>query len=301
MSKRTTLRHIGEMVILLSLFFTNAAFADDSENRLNAYKGNKLIPQEVNITTINAASSESVDVAVFTPDTLSWVMSTKKDILVDKYGDVNSLEFPPGALLHNYQIGPQLWSAWDQNYGQDFLDFLSLVSRGEITGTNLTKEEADAMRQQVLDAMVSSGGYFALYEPTASYRLNAAGLNLSDMSSVVKLDNLYNLSPAEFANIKDYARLANYSINLAEVVSGSFSGSEDLSNHNFAQMNISGVSGITATQLVNSKGWFATGSFPGVNLSSEQYATFKNTLQESLPEGESAVIRVDGVETIITR
>lgn len=301
MSKRTTLRHIGEMVILLPLFFTNAAFADDSENRLNAYKGNKLIPQEVNITTINVASSESIDVAVFTPDTLSWVMSTKKDILVDKYGDVNSLEFPSGALLHNYQIGPQLWSAWDQNYGQDFLDFLSLVSRGEITGTNLTKEEADAMRQQVLDAMLSSGGYFALYEPTASYRLNAAGLNLSDMSSVVKLDNLYNLSPAEFANIKDYAHLANYSINLAEVVSGSFSGSEDLSNHNFAQMNISGVSGITATQLVNSKGWFATGSFPGVNLSSEQYATFKNTLQESLPEGESAVIRVDGVETIITR
>ena len=72
-------------------------------------------------------------------------MSTKKDILVDKYGDVNSLEFPAGALLHNYQIGPQLWSAWDQNYGQDFLDFLSLVSRGEITDTNLTKEEADAM------------------------------------------------------------------------------------------------------------------------------------------------------------
>ena len=84
---------------MLPLFFTNAAFADDSENRLNAYKGNKLIPQEVNITTINAASSESVDVAVFTPDTLSWVMSTKKDILVDKYGDVNSLEFPSGALL----------------------------------------------------------------------------------------------------------------------------------------------------------------------------------------------------------
>lgn len=288
---------------MLPLFFTNAAFADDSENRLNAYKGNKLIPQEVNITTINAASSESIDVAVFTSDTLSWVMSTKKDILVDKYGDIDSLEFPSGALLHNFQIGPQLWSAWDQNYGQDFLDFLSLVSRGEITGTNLTKEEADAMRQQVLDAMLSSGGYFALYEPTASYKLDAAGLDLSKMSNrnCVKLDTLCNLSPTEFANIKEYARLNNYSVNLAEVVSGVFTGSEDLSNHNFAMIDISGISGITATQLVNSKGWFATGSFPGVNLSSEQYATFKNTLQESLPEGESAVIRVDGVETIITR
>lgn len=52
MSKRTTLRHIGEMVILLSLFFTNAAFADDSENRLNAYKGNKLIPQEAMLNMI---------------------------------------------------------------------------------------------------------------------------------------------------------------------------------------------------------------------------------------------------------
>ena len=48
MNKTTISRHIGEMATLALLFFSNAAFADDSENRLNAYKGNKLIPQEVN-------------------------------------------------------------------------------------------------------------------------------------------------------------------------------------------------------------------------------------------------------------
>lgn len=66
-------------------------------------------------------------------------------------------------------------------------------------------------------------------------------------------------------------------------------------------MNISGVSGITATQIVNSKGWAATESYPGINLSSKQYAAFKDTLSNSLSEGGSAIIRVEGIETTISR
>lgn len=52
------------LLIVPCVCLTNA-FADVSEDRLNTYNGNKLIPQEVEIVTINSVASESAGVAVF--------------------------------------------------------------------------------------------------------------------------------------------------------------------------------------------------------------------------------------------
>ena len=71
MNKKTTLRHMWAVFLAL-ISVSNAAFADASSERLDAYKGNKLLPPEINIATINSVSSEHSDVAVFTPSVLSW-------------------------------------------------------------------------------------------------------------------------------------------------------------------------------------------------------------------------------------
>ena len=54
------------------LIIFNYGFAGVSSDRLDTYKSNKLIPNEVQIATINSVSTDATGVAVFSPDALSW-------------------------------------------------------------------------------------------------------------------------------------------------------------------------------------------------------------------------------------
>lgn len=56
---------IGGLSALSVTIIANFGFADVSSDRLDTYKANKLIPNEVQIATLNSVSSESAGVAVF--------------------------------------------------------------------------------------------------------------------------------------------------------------------------------------------------------------------------------------------
>lgn len=55
----------GWVVIALSSLFVNAAIADATSARLAAYKGNKLIPQEIHLPTVETVKSGEANVVVF--------------------------------------------------------------------------------------------------------------------------------------------------------------------------------------------------------------------------------------------
>ena len=55
---------LGGLGVLSSSMIANSAFADVSTDRVDTYKANKLIPNEVQIATINSVSSDSIGVAV---------------------------------------------------------------------------------------------------------------------------------------------------------------------------------------------------------------------------------------------
>lgn len=89
--KRTFTLGLGA---LSTFILPNLSFADVSSERLDTYKANKLIPNEVNIATINSVSSESAGVVVFSPDILSWKSySNAASAALGKYMDWTREDF----------------------------------------------------------------------------------------------------------------------------------------------------------------------------------------------------------------
>ena len=144
MNKKTTLRHMGEVVLVL-ISVSNAAFADASSERLDAYKGNKLIPHEVNIATINSASSEHSDVAVFTPSVLSWKSySNMQDAVFSKFMDWTKEDFEEFFKGYTWNTYEKYVDAWN---------FLSQTGNDHLQGTVISDEDAIAVLQAQLEKL----------------------------------------------------------------------------------------------------------------------------------------------------
>lgn len=85
---------IGGLNVLSYLIIFNSAFADVSTDRVDTYKANKLIPNEVQIATTNSVSSDATGVAVFSPDILSWKSYTNTaSAALGKYMDWTREDF----------------------------------------------------------------------------------------------------------------------------------------------------------------------------------------------------------------
>ena len=159
MNKTTISRHIGEMATLALLFFSNAAFADDSENRLNAYKGNKLIPHEVNIATVNAVSSQSTSIAVFTPAALSWKSHDNlQDVLFGKFMDWTREDFE--AFFADSANEAEFEDAWK---------FLSQTGNDHLQGAAISDEDAMAVLQAQFKALVESSEISGTASPAKAW------------------------------------------------------------------------------------------------------------------------------------
>ena len=153
--------------IALSVLFVNAALADaTSDARIQAYKANKLIPQNVVLSTSTGAA-DSDEVVVFNKGTLSWksdnALSASYTALLEKYGAMTIDEL-------RVAMGPEGTWDWDKcewaedgwlkdvtPEHQEIRDYLSLIANNKLKSDNLGSDEALAYLQEQFDLFTSLG------------------------------------------------------------------------------------------------------------------------------------------------
>lgn len=133
--KPTIHKYIGVgVVIALASLFVNTTAANDSSARLDAYKGNKLIPENFQIDTNNPASAESV---AFSKSSMTWSVGLGNS-LQSKFAGFMDLTFDE-------------WNALEDS--NDKYLFGVYVAMGNITDAKMTPEEA--RQDAVMDPALS--------------------------------------------------------------------------------------------------------------------------------------------------
>ena len=118
--------HRGGVVAATLLCGISSVFADDTEDRLKAYKENRLIPQEFNLIKTNSDSD-----VMFTKSTLSWSTSgALTQAIKGELAKMNAQE-----LLDFIKA---------KEGGQTALDYLAALANGSETSANISAEEAKA-------------------------------------------------------------------------------------------------------------------------------------------------------------
>ena len=205
-------------MIVPCVCLTNA-FADVSEDRLNTYKGNKLIPQEVEIATMNSVASESAGVAVFNPSDLSWrSYNNAQSAVLGKYMDWIREDFE--AFFADSANKAGFADAWT---------FLSQVGNKHVAGTAISSDDSMEVLQTQFDNMYTNGTLSGTAFPcegidfSGKYicdldlsnftgvlpKIDLSGINLSgkylsgvDFSQCVRLTGTQLASAADISNIK---------------------------------------------------------------------------------------------------
>lgn len=120
------IKYIGEGVLPVLLLGAASLFADDTDARLQAYKANRLIPQEFSL--IRAGSDSDI---TFATNSLSWNTSGAiSQALRAELSKMNAQE-----LLDFIKA---------KEGGQTALDYLAALANGSETSSNITAEEAKA-------------------------------------------------------------------------------------------------------------------------------------------------------------
>ena len=285
----------------LTFLSASAALADNTDSRITTYKNNGLLP--ANYVAPTMSTVDSGDVVQFSSTSLSWV---SEDVtlarLYNTYGELNLSDWQATAPFRatplplpvgNIPVVISAWSSYASAGLQDKLDYLAAVSRGDIISEDLSAAEATQLRQNFIASWSANGGGVV---QGAEFTVDGSGLDVSP--GVMDISRYRNLTPTQFLtalqNCNDFSE-----VRAKDMISGSFTGSEDFSGVALCYTDLSGVSGITANQIIASPYYAAVSSHPGVNLSAAQYAAFKDTIAASLGVGNSATIRVDGVSTVI--
>ena len=128
----------------------NSAFADaTSDARIQAYKANKLIPQNIVLPTSTGAA-DSDEVVLFNKGALSWSSTTA---LSASYAEQMGISKDDWDTMLGEKT---LFSEWSEyktynltfsEYTQKDLDFLNAVASGEVTGAAITQEDAKSILQ----------------------------------------------------------------------------------------------------------------------------------------------------------
>ena len=142
---KSVLFTLGGLGVLSSSMIANSAFADVSTDRVDTYKANKLIPNEVQIATTNSVSSESAGVAVFSPDALSWKSySNASSAALGKYMDWTREDFEAFFAVPANEAGfEDAWNALSQ-FGND-----------HVQGAAISDEDALSVLQNEFNALIS--------------------------------------------------------------------------------------------------------------------------------------------------
>ena len=125
----------GGVVIAFSSLFVNAAMADATSARLAAYTGNKLIPQEIGLSTANTAKSGTEAVVVFEPTSLSW---SSESAAIATYSDYMGLTKEDWEAMGKFFSSS---SEHDSAWFAKALQYLGKIQSGELTNPNLSADD----------------------------------------------------------------------------------------------------------------------------------------------------------------
>ena len=240
---------IGGLNALSVTIIANFGFADVSSDRLDTYKANKLIPNEVQITTINSVSSESAGVAVFSPDVLSWKSySNTASAALGKYMDWTREDFEAFFADSANEAGfEDAWNALSQ-FGND-----------HVQGAAISDEEALSILQNEFNALISQLNYQYSTFPA----FPCEGISFDRLS-------LYNIDFSRCTGITGKQLASTAALAMCQFKPVDFSGI-DLTNNYFYGLDLSNCTGITADQL-SSMYSFADSTLPSVNLSTANFS-----------------------------
>ena len=148
-------KYIGGGVVITALLCgISSVFADDTDERLKAYKENRLIPQEFTLK-----NSDSKTDVVFSVSSLSW--NTASNALQEK---INSL----GQAFAGMTASEVLAQIPNLDNGQDAFDYLATIANGDLTSDACSKEAAIEKMEEILGIYLSLVG-----------SINSAGISVA--------------------------------------------------------------------------------------------------------------------------
>lgn len=180
---------IGGLSALSVIIIANYGFADVSSDRLDTYKANKLIPNEVQIATINSVSTDATGVAVFSPDALSWKSySNASSAALGKYMDWTREDFEAFFADPANEAGFE--DAWNA---------LSQFGNGHVQGAAISDEDAMSLLQAEFDKLALECRYGNLSKfpafPCEGIDFSGTIFNYTDLTA------LEGLTGEQFASI----------------------------------------------------------------------------------------------------
>ena len=280
---------IGGLSALSVTIIANFGFADVSSDRLDAYKANKLIPNEVQIATINSVSTDATGVAVFSPDALSWKSySNASSAALGKFMDWTREDFEAFFADPANEAGFE--DAWK---------FLSQTGNDHLQGAAISDEDSLIVLQSQLDSLISSGDLSGKAFPCEGLDFTGRDLEYVNLSNCTGLtgEQLISASslrystipPVDFSGV-DLTGKVLIGINGFHLVTGltgeqlasaayiwclnlpavDFTG-VDLTGKNLSVIDFSKCTGLTAQQLLSGSSIYGSTlpaiDFSGVDLS----------------------------------
>ena len=239
---------IGGLSALSVTIIANFGFADVSSDRLDTYKANKLIPNEVQIATINSVSSESAGVAVFSPDVLSWKSySNTASAALGKYMDWTREDFEAFFADSANEAGfEDAWNALSQ-FGND-----------HVQGAAISDEDALSILQGQFDSLFSRYNFSNTKFPA----FPCEGIDFSGLS-------IYYVDFSDCTGITGEHLAATSMLTGCKFNPVDFTG-VDLSKCYFYDIDLSEASGLTAAQL-SSMDNFTECKLPSIDLSAADF------------------------------
>ena len=232
---------IGGLSALSVTIIANFGFADVSSDRLDAYKANKLIPNEVQIATLNSVSSESAGVVVFSPDVLSWKSySNAASAALGKYMDWTREDFE--AFFKDSANEAEFEDAWE---------FLSQTGNDHLQGAAISDEDAMAVLQAQFKALVESSEISGTAFP-------CEGLDMSNMNiSTRDFSKCTGLTWEQVISANDYTWITLPAMDFSGV---------NISGYDLTGINFANCTGLSWEQLSSAQ-WIRNTTLPNIDLS----------------------------------
>ena len=252
-----------------------SAFADSSTDaRIQAYKANKLIPQEITLPTSTGAK-DSDEVVVFNSNALAWNSQNAGVValapLLEKYGDWSNEDFQtlfsnPGE--YNYDS----WE-WDNGWLTGYLngeesqseidearEYLSLIARGLLSSDKLSASDAKAELQRQLDVMCEDvgdheGPYFGSF-PFYGLSLENKVIYRTDLT------NTQGLTGSQITSLSGLTDTILPAVHFSET--DSFANFDSLGNVDFSK-----CTGLTGAHIAECDDWTAC-TLPPITFSGNE-------------------------------
>ena len=221
---------IGGLSALSVIIIANYGFADVSSDRLDTYKANKLIPNEVQIATINSVSTDATGVAVFSPDALSWKSySNTASAALGKYMDWTREDFE--TFFADSANEAEFEDAWK---------FLSQIGNDHVQGAAISDGDAMSLLQAEFDklALECSQGRLSKFPAFPCEGIDFSG-TIFRYTDLTALEGLTGEQVASAVNL--------HSVQLPAV---DFTG-VDLTGPYFSSVDFSACTGLTAQQILS--------------------------------------------------